>query len=205
VSDRDDDPLVDAPAGDALPERDLEDAHRALEPWERYRALNDAYDLEQELIDLGDHKARFALVILTGLNAVAFLVVARSDFLATLPVSLRPFLALYVALYGASAVYFFFQAIESLKPRIYMGDADKDLPGLRFFAGILKRDEEEYRNTWNAVRVDQLSDEIAEQVHTLARINRDKYRALYRLYLGLQILTVLTGGLIGLFEFGHLL
>jgi len=205
LSDRDDDPKADAPAPDAKYETDAEDAHRPLQPWERYRALNDAYDLEQELIDLGDHKARFALVILTGLNAVAFLMVARSDFLATLPESLRPFLGLYVALYGAAAVYFFFQAIESLKPRIFMGDSDKDLLGLRFFAGILKRNEEEYRKTWSTVRVDQLSDEIAEQVHTLSRINRDKYRALYRLYLGLQILTVLTGGLIGLFEFGRFL
>jgi hypothetical protein len=207
VSDSDDDAKPEAPVsdGNGKLERDFEDAHRPLEPWERYRALNDAFDLEQELIDLGDHKARFALVILTGLNAVAFLMVARTDFLATMPQALRPFLGLYVFLYGAAAVYFFFQAIESLKPRIYMGDADKDLLGLRFFAGILKRDEEEYRQTWSSVRVDQLSDEIAEQVHTLSRINSDKYRALYRLYLGLQILTVLTGGLIAIFEFGHLL
>jgi hypothetical protein len=205
VSDSDDDAKPEAPVedGNGKLERDLEDAHRPLEPWERYRALNDAFDLEQELIDLGDHKARFALVILTGLNAVAFLMVARTDFLATLPQGLRPFLGLYVFLYGAAAVYFFFQAIESLKPRIYMGDADKDLLGLRFFAGILKRDEEEYRQTWSNVRVDQLSDEIAEQVHTLSRINQDKYRALYRLYLGLQILTVLTGGLIAVFELGQ--
>ncbi len=205
MSDSDDDPKPEAPAADGKLERDVEDAHRPLDPWERYRALNDAYDLEQELIDLGDHKARFALVILTGLNAMAFLMVARSDFLTSLPESLRPLLGLYVALYGAAAVYFFFQAIESLKPRIYMGDSDKDLLGLRFFAGILKRGEEEYRQTWSAVRVDQLSDEIAEQVHTLSRINREKYQALYRLYLGLQVLTVLTGGLIGLFELGRLL
>jgi len=180
------------------------DAHRPLDPWERYRALNDAYDLQQELIDLGDHKARFALVIMTGLNAVAFLMVARSDALTTLPALLRPWLGAYLALYGVSAVYFFFQAIESLKPRIYMGGADKDLLGVRFFEGILRRNEQEYRETWNDVRVDQLSEEIAEQVHILSRINREKYTALYRLYLGLQILTLLTGGLVGLAQFGAL-
>lgn len=180
------------------------DAHRALDPWERYRALNDAYDLQQELIDLGDHKARFALVIMTGLNAVAFLMVARSDVLTTLPELLRPLLAVYVLVYGIAAVYFFFQAIESLKPRIYMGGADSDLLGVRFFEGILRRNEEEYREIWSSVRVDQLSEEIAEQVHILSRINREKYTALYRLYLGLQVLTLLTGGLIGLAQLGSL-
>jgi hypothetical protein len=181
------------------------DTHRALSPWERYRALNDAYELQQQLIDLGDHKARFALVIMTGLNAVAILMVLRTDVLATLPGALRPFVGGYVALYGATALYFFFQAIESLKPRIYMGGADGELLGVRFFEGILRRDEEEYRKTWGSVRVDQLSEEIAEQVHILSRINREKYTALYRLYLGLQVLTLLTGGLVGLAQFGPFL
>jgi hypothetical protein len=194
----------ESPDEKALDKPDLA-AHRPLEPWERYRALNDAYDLQQELIDLGDHKARFALVIMTGLNAVAFLMVARSDVLTTLPEALRPWLGGYLALYGIAAVYFFFQAIESLKPRIYLGAADQELLGVRFFEGILRRNEEEYRRTWSEVRVDQLSEEIAEQVHILSRINREKYTALYRLYLGLQVLTVLTGGLIVLAQFGELL
>ena len=183
----------------------VDDAHRLLSPWERYRALNDAYDLQQELIDLGDHKARFALVIMTGLNAVAILMVLRSDLLSTVPGSLRPWIGAYVGLYGATALYFFFQAIESLKPRIYMGGADRELLGVRFFEGILRRNEEEYRTTWGSVRVDQLSEEIAEQVHILSRINREKYTALYKLYLGLQVLTLLTGGLVGLAQFGPLL
>lgn len=201
------DPEDDKPAADE--DRPLEapsaDAHRPLSPWERYRALNDAFDLQQELIDLGDHKARFALVIMTGLSAVALLMVVRSEVLASLPAALRPWMGGYVALYGATALYFFFQAIESLKPRIYMGGADRELLGLRFFEGILRRDEEEYRKTWSSVRVEQLSEEIAEQVHILSRINREKYTALYKLYLGLQVLTLLTGGLVGLAQFGPLL
>ena len=202
-SDADDDkPLAEDEKG---PEAPSVDAHRPLSPWERYRALNDAYDLQQELIDLGDHKARFALVIMTGLNAVAILMVLRSEALLSLPVSLRPWIGGYVALYGVAALYFFFQAIESLKPRIYMGGADRELLGVRFFDGILRRDEDEYRRTWSDVRVDQLSEEIAEQVHILSRINREKYTALYKLYLGLQVLTLLTGGLVGLAQFGSLL
>ena len=181
------------------------DAHRALSPWERYRALNDAYDLQQELIDLGDHKARFALVIMTGLNAMAILMVARTDVLTTLPGALRFWLGCYVGLYGMAALYFFFQAIESLKPRIYMGAADVELLGVRFFEGILRRKADDYRQTWDGVRVDQLSEEIAEHVHILSRINREKYTALYKLYIGLQVLTLLTGGLIGMAQFGALL
>lgn len=181
------------------------DTHRPLGPWERYRALNDAYDLQQELIDLGDHKARFALIIMTGLNAVAFLMVIRSDVMSKLAPALKPWVVGYIALYGATALYFFFQAIESLKPRIYLGAADPTLLGVRFFEGILRRDEDDYRTTWSNVRVDQLSEEIAEQVHILSRINREKYTALYKLYLGLQVLTLLTGGLVGLSQFGPLL
>ena len=201
------DPEDDKPAADE--DKPLEppsaDAHRPLSPWERYRALNDAYDLQQQLIDLGDHKARFALIIMTVLSAVAFLMVVRSEVLASLPAALRPWMGGYVAFYFATALYFFFQAIESLKPRIYMGGADGELLGVRFFEGILRRDEEEYRKTWNSVRVDQLSEEIAEQVHILSRINREKYTALYKLYLGLQVLALLTGGLVGLAQFGPLL
>jgi hypothetical protein len=197
----------DKPPGDEAKagESAVDDAHRLLSPWERYRALNDAYDLQQELIDLGDHKARFALVIMTGLNAVAILMVLRSDVLTSVPEALRVWIGAYVGLYGVTALYFFFQAIESLKPRIYMGGADRELLGVRFFEGILRRDEEEYRATWGSVRVDQLSEEIAEQVHILSRINREKYTALYKLYLGLQVLTLLTGGLVGLAQFGPLL
>ncbi len=195
----------DKPAAPETTPEKANDAHRPLDPWERYRALKDAFDLQQELIDLGDHKARFALVIMTGLTAVGFLMVARSEVWTSLPEALKPWLAAYLTVYGASALYFLFQAIESLKPRIYMGGADKELLGIRFFEGILRRNEEEYRGTWNEVRIDQLSEEIAEQVHITSRINREKYTALYKLYLGLQVLALLTGGLIGLTQYAALL
>jgi hypothetical protein len=181
------------------------DAHRPLDPKERYRALNDVFDMQQDLIDLGDKKARFALVIMGGLNAVAFFLLVRGDGLSSVPIALRPWLAVYVGLYGVAALYFFFQAIESLKPRIYSQSSDKDLLGLRFFEGILGRSEDDYRATWQAARMDQLAEEIAEQIHSLSRINEEKYAALRRLYLGLQVMTILTAGLIALLELGRLL
>jgi hypothetical protein len=51
-----------------------EDAHRPLDSWERYRALCDALKEANDLVDLADHKARFALVIMGALNAVMFIV-----------------------------------------------------------------------------------------------------------------------------------
>src|SRR5437868_11915883 len=47
----------------------LKEAARPLDPWQRYKALSDTLDAEQDLVDLADHKARFALIILGALNA----------------------------------------------------------------------------------------------------------------------------------------
>src|SRR5713226_2221266 len=47
----------------------LKDSHRALDSWERYRALTDVLDEATDLVDLADHKARFALIIMTAINA----------------------------------------------------------------------------------------------------------------------------------------
>jgi len=193
------------PLPDPAKENAASDAHRPLTPAERYRALDDAFDFQQDLVDLGDHKARFALVIMFGLNAVAFLLLVRGDLLSELPKAARPLLATYFGLYGAAAVYFFFQAIEALRPRIVRGSQDKSLPALRFFEGILSRPPREYARAWSEVRQEQLCDEVAEQVHALSRINRQKYKALQRLYLGLQIMTVMTALPILILELGSLL
>ena len=48
------------------------DAVRSLDSWERYRALTDALDEAVDLVDLADHKARFALVIMAAVNVVLF-------------------------------------------------------------------------------------------------------------------------------------
>ena len=57
----------------------LKDAHRPLDSWERYRALTDVLDEAIDLVDLADHKARFALVIMAALNVVLFFVAVRTD------------------------------------------------------------------------------------------------------------------------------
>lgn len=181
------------------------DSHRPLTPPERYRALDDAFDFQQELIDLGDHKARFALVIMFGLNAVAFLLLIGGDFASLIPRALRLAAALYFVVYGVTAVYFFFQAIEALRPRVFAFPCDGSLPSLRFSSGIVRRTPQEYHQAWGELRHEQLCDEMAEQVHALARVNQAKYAALRRLYLGLQLMTLMTALPILALELGNLL
>jgi uncharacterized protein YjiK len=183
-----------------------EDAHRPLDSWERYRALTDVMDDAMELVDLADHKARFALVIMAALNVAMFFVAARADLAARLPARWQPFLAAYFLVYVLVALYFFLQAIESLRPRKnqprvrYFGEAglEEHPLGVRFYEDILSRDLEAYRRAWREIRIGQLNNEVAVQAHALAEINRAKYGALRRLYIGLQVMTLMGVGIVGL-------
>jgi uncharacterized protein YjiK len=185
-------------------EKLAEDAHRPLDAWERYRALSDAYDSQIDLVDLADHKARFALIIMGGLNAAFFVLGTRPEVLDAIPKGFRASMGGYLAIYALVALYFFIQAIESLRPRAgapqvpYPGEAGlQDHPmGLRFYEDVLRRDLEAYRRAWREVHIGQLNAEVAVQLHVLSRINRAKYAALGRLYQGLQIMTVMAGGLL---------
>jgi uncharacterized protein YjiK len=182
------------------------DAHRPLEAWERYRALVDTLDGAQELVDLADHKARFALLIMGALNAVLFVLGTRTEVVGAIPEHLRGWVGAYLLIYAFVALYFFLQAIESLRPRksrpqiSYPGDATfEDYPmGLRFYEDALRRDVEAYRRAWREVRFGQLNAELAVQAHSLARINHAKYGALQRLYVGLQIMTLMAAVLLTL-------
>lgn len=171
-------------------------------PWQRYKALLDSLKESQDLVDLADHKARFALLIMGALNAAIIILATRSDILSGLPENLRVWLYLYFGVYAAIAIYFLVQAIESLRPRSLPAIAPKGTVsekeenlGLRFFLDALRYDRETYTKAWQSVRISQLNAELAAQLHTLARINKAKYNAVAKLYLGLQAITVLTAGL----------
>jgi len=184
----------------------LAEQGRALDPWERYRALVDTLEQAMDLVELADRKARFALVIMRALNIAFFFLVTRSDLLGVLPPGLRPFLGFYLLVYAAVALFFFLEAIEALKPRRfrpelpYPGEAGPEhFPeGLRFFEDVLRRDVDAYRSAWREVRFGQLNAELAVQNHVMARINADKYRSLRRLYGGLRVLALLAGGLLAM-------
>src|SRR5713101_4167143 len=184
----------------------IKDAHRPLDSWERYRALTDVLDEAIDLVDLADHKARFALVIMAALNVVLFFVAVRTDLVKDIPRFFQPFVGVYVLIYALIALYFFLQAIESLRPRKSQPQVSPiaqtgfdDFPlGIRFYEDILRRDVEDYKRAWKEVRVGQLNAELAVQAHALAGINRAKYTALRRLYSGLKLRTLLAVGLVGL-------
>ena len=179
---------------------------RALDPWERYRALVDSLEEAQDLVELADRKARFALVIMGALNVTFFFLATRSDFPDYLPQWLRPFLGFYLLVYAAVALFFFLEAIEALRPRRFRphvpypgeGGPDHYPEGLRYYEDIVLRDLEAYRRAWRDVRFGQLNAELAVQSHVMARINLDKFRSLRRLYGGLRVLTILAGGLLAI-------
>jgi hypothetical protein len=173
---------------------------RILEPWERYRALLDVLDAYTDLLELADRKTRFALIIMGLLNAVNFLLVARSDVLGVQSASFGTALALYVALYAFLSLFFFSQAIEALRPRSAKFFHDPGLrPGassesrrLRSIAHVAAQGPEEYYDFWREATVDQLCREVAFTVQSMAAINTVKYRALERVYRGLVAQTALT-------------
>jgi uncharacterized protein YjiK len=179
---------------------------RPLDPWERYRALVDALEEAQDLVELADRKARFALVIMGALNIAFFFLVTRTEILDYLPRWLRPFLGFYLLVYAAVALFFFLEAIEALRPRRfrphlpYPGDGGPDHypQGLRYYEDVVQRDVEAFRRAWREVRFGQLNAELAVQNHVMARINLDKYRSLRRLYGGLRVLTLLAGGILAI-------
>ncbi len=192
------DPLDDKDAKKREKEaRRLEAERGPLEPAFRYRAMQNAVEMTQDLIELADRKARFALVIISVLNAVALVVVVRGGE-AVLPrdgawgVAISAEVVIYVAV----TVWYIFQAIEALRPR---GAAPTDAlptvvqPGasmrMLFHGDIVRRPRAEYRRVWDELRMDNLTTELADQLHILSGINQDKYAALARLYRGVSVMT----------------
>ena len=176
---------------------------KKTDPWERYKALHDALKESQDLVDLADHKARFALIIMGALNAAIIILGTRADLFSSFPPNLRLWFYSYLAVYCVIAIYFLVQAIESLRPRPVPNYAPHgSVPekaenlGLRFFVDANRYDLPTYLSAWQQVRISQLNTELAAQLHAVARINCAKYNAVAKLYRGLQAITLLTGGLL---------
>jgi hypothetical protein len=192
------DPLDDKDAKRREKEaRRLEAERGPLEPAFRYRAMQNAVEMTQDLIELADRKARFALVIISVLNAVALVVVVRGgeSFIprtGAWSVAIGAELVVYVAV----TVWYIFQAIEALRPR---GGVPSDaLPTevargqsmrVLFHGDIVRRSRDDYRRVWSELRMDNLNTELADQLHILSEINQDKYAALARLYRGVSVMT----------------
>ena len=184
------------------------DMSRPLDAWERYRALNDATDEAYEVIDISNREARFALILMGGLNAVVVLAATRADLLTALDTRQRGWAAILLAIYGIIAVYFLLQAIEALRPgkfRPHLEDwpeRAEDYPkGIRYYEDVIERDVRSHWHAWREVQIGQLNAELAIQLHSMCIKSNTKRIALRRLYAGLRVMTLLVAGLIALFVY----
>jgi hypothetical protein len=187
----------------------LLDMARPLDAWERYRALNDAMDEAYEVVDISNREARFALILMGGLNAVVFLAATRSDLLNALDSRQRVFGAVMLAIYFVCAVYFLFQAIEALRPGNFRPnlahwdpDSDDYPKRVRYFEDVIERDLPSHWRAWREVHMGQLNAEIAIQLYSLCVKSNVKRVALRKLYAGLRLMTLMVTGLIVLFVYG---
>ena len=178
----------------------LAEASRPLDPWERYRAMVDAFEQAIDLAEMADRKVRFAMVVMASLNVAVFALIARSELLGLGPLPLAGWFGAYLLAYAVVAVYFFLQAVDALRPRASTapGAAGGRLAAshLRHLDRVLTQDVLSYAQSWRDVRFDQLHNELALQNHRLAQINAEKYKALGRVYGGLRVLALLLAGLV---------
>jgi hypothetical protein len=189
------------------------EAHRRLEPKDRLRILTDLVDSERKMIEVADHKARFALVIMGAVNAALLLFATRGRVLESIPDGVKPWLLAVLVPYGILTFGFLLHAIEVLRPHTHdwAGDraegrrlpappggrpGDEQPLGLFYWSDVLGRDVNQYRALWRGARVGQVSTEMAVLAHGLAQVNRIQFRALQRLFRGLQLMLALAAVLL---------
>lgn len=167
------------------------DAARAPDSWERFRILLEVVDQQRSVVEIADHKARYALIILGVLNAVIFVLLGRGGVFRNMPDELRPWLIALIALYAALTFLFVLHAVDCLRPRELRGKGSvhqAGIPGLLFWEGIVQHDVAQYRNEWAGVQMAQLNTEAVLIAYRAAQLIQAKYRALHRLYNGLVVL-----------------
>lgn len=199
---------VDVPAEPTAKQRKREakqlDSTRPLGAWELYRALNDALDEGYELYDLSNRDARFALILMGGLNAALVVAAAQTGFGVGLSVVERNVEGVALAAYALVAVVFLFQAIEAFRPGRQFRPDLKDWPserndfpaGVRYFEDVVQRGTRAHWAAWRDVTLDQLNAELAVQVHSLSLKNLARKVAMQRLYGSLRILTLMFAAIL---------
>jgi len=174
------------------------------EPFDRFRIITECISEARQVVDLSDHRARYALVIIGVLNAGVFALISRSHLLAALTPAVKSGLVGMLIVYGVLTMAFVLHAIECLRPR----PLDRALPGvpappgteplgLLFWEVVGRQDLASFHAKWDRVRMAQINREAEAIFHTLSGVVRAKYRALHRLYLGLVVLVVLATLVVG--------
>ena len=182
------------------------DDGRPLLPAELYRALNDALDEGYDLFDLSNREARFALILMGGLNAALVIAATQTSLGAGLSPRERQIVGAVVGLYAVFALGFVLQAVQALRPGQYRPKLEnwsrerKDFPiGVRYFEDVVSRSTEEHWEAWKTVTLRQLNAELALQVHSLSLKNNARKKALRRLYNSLRIMTIMLSLILILF------
>ena len=181
-----------------LDEKLRRDAERPPRGMERWRILMDIVDEARRVVELADHKARYALVVMGVLNAGAFLILSRAHLFSDLSPALKPWMIGLLVVYAGLSCLFVFHAIDCLRPRRLRDTGIAAAPGPHGPLGLLyweligAYDLKSYQRAWSAVRLEQLNAELVLISHHLSRLIGRKYRALGRLYWGLAVLVVLA-------------
>lgn len=182
------------------------DDSRPLSPPELYRALNDALDEGYELFDLSNREARFALILMGGLNAFLVIAATQTGLAAHLSPAERQIEGAVIGVYGIFALGFLMQAIVALRPGQFRPhlerwtESRRDHPrGIRYFEDVVRRDTADHWEAWRTVTVRELNAELAVMVHSLALKNNARKKALRRLYTSLRLMTIVITAILALF------
>jgi hypothetical protein len=189
-----------------------ERADRPPEPWDRFRILIEAIREGRQVIDLSDHRARYALIVLGVLNAGAFAFISRAHLLGGLPPGAKIWAVGLLLFYGLLNLIFILHAIDCLRPRPLsralppQGPPREGVPlpthrplGIMFWESVAKMDLATYHRAWDHAVMGQVNAEAEAVFHAMARVIHEKYRALRRLYAGLAGLVILAFCLLCLF------
>ena len=186
--------------------REKLDDGRTLTPSELYRALNDALKEGYDLFDLSNREARFALILMGGLNAALVIAATQTSLGAMLSPLERQIEGSIIGIYAVFALGFILQAVQALRPGQYRPKLKNwsreraDYPrGVRYFEDVVSRNTEEHWEAWRTVTVRELNAELAIQVHSLSLKNNVRKKALRRLYNSLRIMTVVLSLILILF------
>ena len=188
-------------------------ADRPPEPWERFRILIEAISEGRQVIDLTDHRARYALVVLGVLNAGSFAFISRAHLLGALQGAAKLWSVGLLLFYGLLNLIFILNAIDCLRPRPLSQRPSlpkarrakgRPLPlhkplGIMFWESVARMDLITYHRAWDHAVMGQVNVEAEAVFHAMARVIQDKYRALRRLYTGLAGLVILAFCLLCLF------
>ena len=185
------------------------DAERPPDSFERFRILMELVSEGRQVVDLADHKARYALVIIGVLNAGVFFLMSRAHLVGDLPPAVKPWLLGFLIAYAFLTFVFVLHAVDCLRPRqlhyaklLAGADGSKardGRPGLMYWEAIAGYQLEAYQHAWGAARMEQINSEVVVIAHRLALLIRAKYAALGKLYFGLVMLVVLAAVLLALY------